>query len=82
MGLSSAWYLAQNGHEVTVIDKTDLSDGTSHGNAGMVVPSHFIPMATPGVVAKGIRWMFDKRSPFFIKPRMSAELLQWLWQFC
>ncbi len=81
IGLCSAWYLAQEGHEVTVIDKTDLSDGTSHGNAGMVVPSHFVPLATPGVIAKGIRWMFDKRSPFFVKPRFNPELLQWIWQF-
>jgi D-amino-acid dehydrogenase len=81
VGLCSAWYLVQEGHEVTVIDKTDLTDGTSHGNAGMVVPSHFIPLATPGVMAKGIRWMFDKRSPFFIKPRLNTELIQWLWQF-
>lgn len=81
VGLCSAWYLVQAGHGVTVIDKTDLTDGTSHGNAGMVVPSHFIPLATPGVMAKGIRWMFDKRSPFFIKPRLNAELIQWLWRF-
>lgn len=81
VGLCSAWYLARDGHQITVIDKTDLTDGTSHGNAGMVVPSHFIPLATPGVMAKGIRWMFDKRSPFFIKPRLNTELLQWLWQF-
>ncbi|KAA3636103.1 MAG: FAD-dependent oxidoreductase [Bacteroidetes bacterium] len=81
IGLCSAWYLAQEGHEITVIDKTDLSDGTSHGNAGMVVPSHFVPLATPGVIAKGIRWMFDKRSPFFVKPRLNRELLQWIWQF-
>ena len=76
IGLCSAWYLMQEGHEVVVIDNTDLTDGASHGNAGMVVPSHFIPLATPGVMAKGIRWMFDKRSPFFIKPRLSPELLE------
>lgn len=81
IGLCSAWYLKQEGHEVVVIDNTDLTDGASHGNAGMVVPSHFIPLATPGVMAKGIRWMFDKRSPFFIKPRLSPQLLEWVWKF-
>lgn len=81
IGLSSAWYLVEQGHEVVIIDRTDLTDGTSHGNAGMVVPSHFVPLATPGVIAKGIQWMFNKKSPFFIKPRMSMELIQWLWQF-
>lgn len=81
IGLSSAWYLRQAGHEVVVIDRSDLSDGTSHGNAGMIVPSHFVPLAAPGVIAQGIRWMFDAKSPFFIKPRLSWELLQWLGQF-
>ncbi len=81
IGLCTAWYLRQEGYEVVVIDQTDLTDGTSHGNAGMIVPSHFMPLATPGVIAKGMRWMFNSKSPFFIKPRLSLDLLQWLWQF-
>jgi D-amino-acid dehydrogenase len=81
IGLCSAWYLAKEGNEVVVVDRSDLSDGASHGNAGMVVPSHFMPLATPGVIGKGIRWMFNKKSPFFIKPRLNMELAQWLWQF-
>jgi len=81
VGLCSAYFLRQEGVEVTIIDKSDLSDGTSHGNAGMIVPSHFVPMASPGVIAQGIKWMFDSKSPFYIKPRLSLELAQWLWQF-
>lgn len=81
IGLTSAWYLIEAGHEVTVIDKGDLSDGTSHGNAGMIVPSHFVPMAAPGVIAQGIKWMFDSRSPFYIKPRINLDLVLWLWKF-
>lgn len=81
IGLSSAWFLQKEGFEVTVIDKTDLSDGASHGNAGMIVPSHFMPLASPGVVSKGIKWMFNSKSPFFIKPRLDNELIQWLWKF-
>ena len=81
IGLCTAWYLRQEGYEITVIDQTNLTDGTSHGNAGMIVPSHFTPLATPGVIAKGMRWMFDSKSPFFIKPRLSLDLFQWLWQF-
>ncbi|HMO38583.1 MAG TPA: FAD-dependent oxidoreductase [Saprospiraceae bacterium] len=80
-GLCTAWYLRQAGFEVTVLDQGDLMDGCSHGNAGMIVPSHFIPMAAPGVITQGIRWMFNSKSPFYIKPRLNAELLQWLWQF-
>ncbi len=81
IGLSSAYYLNEAGYEVEVVDKSDLSEGCSFGNAGMIVPSHFIPLATPGIITKGLRWMFDAKSPFYIKPRMSLELAQWLWQF-
>lgn len=81
IGLTSAWYLLDEGYEVTIIDKGDLLDGTSHGNAGMIVPSHFIPMAAPGVISQGIKWMFDSSSPFYIKPRLNLELVQWLWKF-
>ncbi len=81
IGLCSAYYLQQAGHEVTVIDQGDFAAGCSFGNAGMVVPSHFIPLASPGVIAKGLKWMFQSSSPFFIKPRLDLSLLQWLWQF-
>lgn len=77
IGLSSAYYLNQLGHEVIVIDQSDLSDGCSHGNAGMIVPSHFIPLAAPGMVAKGIRWMFHSSSPFFVRPRLNGDLIRW-----
>lgn len=81
IGLCSAYYLSEAGIEVEIIDKTDLTNGCSFGNAGMIVPSHFAPMASPGVIAQGLRWMFNAKSPFYIKPRLSPELLQWLWQF-
>ncbi len=81
IGLCSAYYLNKAGVEVELIDKSNFSEGCSFGNAGMIVPSHFIPMATPGVITKGIRWMFSSKSPFYIKPRLNLELGQWLWQF-
>lgn len=81
VGLCSAYFLQQEGVEVTIIDKGDLSDGASHGNAGMIVPSHFVPLASPGVIAQGIKWMFDSKSPFYIKPRLNLELAQWMWKF-
>jgi D-amino-acid dehydrogenase len=77
IGLSSAYYLIKTGHAVTLIDKTEQSQGCSFGNAGMVVPSHFIPLASPGMITKGIRWMFDSQSPFYIKPRFDFDLVQW-----
>jgi len=81
IGLSSAYYLQRSGHKVTIIDQARLTDGCSFGNAGMIVPSHFIPLASPGMVAKGIRWMFNSRSPFFVRPRLSLDLAKWGWQF-
>lgn len=81
IGLCSAYYLRQAGHEITVIDQGDFAAGCSFGNAGMVVPSHFTPLASPGVIAKGLKWMFQSSSPFFIKPRLNLSLMQWLWQF-
>ncbi|HRD83466.1 MAG TPA: FAD-dependent oxidoreductase, partial [Saprospiraceae bacterium] len=55
-GLMAAYYLQKDGHEVTVLDRGDFSEGCSHGNAGMIVPSHIIPLAAPGVVMKGLKW--------------------------
>lgn len=81
VGLSSAYYLSKAGFKVTLFDQGDLSDGCSFGNAGMVVPSHIIPLAAPGMVAKGIRWMFDSTSPFYVKPRFSMDLVKWGYEF-
>lgn len=81
IGLSSAYYLMKAGHRVTVIDKGNFDEGCSIGNAGMIVPSHFIPLAAPGMIAKGIRWMFNSRSPFYVKPRFDADLLRWGYLF-
>ncbi len=81
VGLSTAYYLRRAGFEVTILDRGDLSDGCSFGNAGMIVPSHFVPLAAPGMIAKGIRWMFDAESPFYVHPRFSRELLSWGWKF-
>jgi D-amino-acid dehydrogenase len=81
IGLSSAYYLTKAGHRVTIIDKGDLTDGCSFGNAGMIVPSHFIPLAAPGMISKGIRWMFRSTSPFYVKPRIDMDLMRWGLQF-
>jgi D-amino-acid dehydrogenase len=81
VGLCSAYYLKKSGHEVTIIEQSDLTDGCSFGNAGMIVPSHFIPLAAPGMISKGIRWMFNSTSPFYVRPRWSADLVKWGYLF-
>ncbi|HCW06074.1 MAG TPA: amino acid dehydrogenase [Cytophagales bacterium] len=77
IGLSSAYYLQKSGYEVTIIDQGNIDDGCSHGNAGMIVPSHFIPLAAPGMIAKGIRWMFNSSSPFYVRPQLNFDLIKW-----
>jgi D-amino-acid dehydrogenase len=77
VGLCTAYFLSEEGHQVTVIDQGNLTSGASHVNAGYLTPSHIIPMAAPGMVAKGFRWMFNPSSPFYIKPRLDKDLFQW-----
>jgi len=77
IGLFSAYYLNKSGWGVEVVDQGDLSDNCSYGNAGMITPSHFVPLAAPGMVEQGIRWMFDSKSPFYVKPSLNPELVGW-----
>lgn len=81
IGLFSAYYLMKSGHQVTVIDKGNLENGCSHGNAGMIVPSHVIPMAAPGMISQGMRWMLSAKSPFYVRPRLSPTLFNWGMKF-
>ncbi|MBT8293640.1 MAG: FAD-dependent oxidoreductase [Eudoraea sp.] len=80
-GLSSAYYLNKEGHQVTVIDKSDITTGASFVNAGYITPSHIIPLASPGMIAKGIKWMFNSASPFYLKPRWDPDFFRWSWYF-
>lgn len=77
VGLTSAYYLQKRGYEVTILDKGDITDNCSFGNAGMIVPSHFVPLAAPGMIQQGIRWMFDSKSPFYVRPSLNANLVSW-----
>ena len=81
VGLFTAYFLQKSGTEVIIIDKGDMQVNCSTGNAGMIVPSHIIPLAAPGMISKGISWMFSSKSPFYIHPRFDRKLLQWSWLF-
>ena len=82
IGLSCALHCARKGYRVTVLERNGAQrDGCSFGNAGMIVPSHFVPLAAPGMVKLGLKWMWNPESPFYIKPRWDAELFDWALKF-
>ena len=78
IGLCVAHYAAKRGHRITIIERNPHDrDGCSYGNAGMVVPSHIIPLAAPGVVALALKWMWNPESPLYIRPRLDWDLISW-----
>src|SRR5512137_182334 len=78
IGLATAYYCARRGWAVTLVDRNSaLRDGCSFENAGMLVTSHFAPLAAPGMVAQGLKWMWNPASPFYVKPRLSLDLIDW-----
>ena len=81
IGLCSAYFLHEREHSVTVLDRGDFTNSCSTGNADMVVPSHFVPLAAPGMISLALKWMLNPESPFGIRPRLSRDLLNWCWRF-
>lgn len=82
VGLCTAYYLAREGFAVTLVERHDeMRDHCALGSAGYVSPSHVIPLAAPGMAWKGLKWMFNSRSPFYVQPRLDSELMRWGWLF-
>lgn len=81
IGVSAAYYLSRAGLKTTVVEKGGICSACSYGNAGLVSPSHVIPLSAPGVIHKGLQWMLDAKSPFYLKPRVDFSLFSWLWKF-
>jgi D-amino-acid dehydrogenase len=81
IGLCTAYYAAAKGAVVTVVEKNRLPAGSSAGNAGLLVPSHCQPLATPGIVAEGIRHLLNPEGSFSIRLRPEPALFSWLWRF-
>src|SRR5690625_7453548 len=75
-GIFTALYLKKAGYQVSLFDKSDGMDNCSYGNAGMFVPSHVIPLASPGMISKGLRWMLTSDSPFYIQPTHDIILIK------
>ena len=81
IGVCTAYYLAEQGARVTLVEQGQIAAGSSYGNAGLIVPSHSIPLASPGALASGLKWMLDPESPFYIKPRLDFALVDWVLRF-
>jgi D-amino-acid dehydrogenase len=82
IGLCTAYYAAQRGYRVTVFDRASEEDrGCSYGNAGMITPSHFVPLAAPGAIRLALKWMWNPESPFYMRPRIDRRLMEWAWRF-
>jgi len=73
-GLSVSYYLNKAGLDVTVLERDDGNDNCSYGNAGLIIPSHFIPLAFPGIISKGLKMMMKAEGPFDIRFRLDKEL--------
>jgi D-amino-acid dehydrogenase len=81
VGVTSAYYLARAGHEVTVIDReAGPALETSFANAGQISPGYAAPWAAPGVPLKAVKWMFQKHAPLAIRLDGTQFQLRWMWQ--
>lgn len=81
IGVASAYYLAQQGAEVTVLDRqSGPAEETSFGNAGQISPGYSTPWAAPGIPFKAVKWMFQHHAPLAINLDGSMWQLQWMAQ--
>ncbi|USQ95474.1 D-amino acid dehydrogenase [Caulobacter sp. RL271] len=79
VGVTTAYYLAQAGHEVTVVDRqAGPALETSFGNAGEISPGYASPWAAPGIPQKAIKWLLMKHAPLILRPQLDGEMLAWL----
>jgi D-amino-acid dehydrogenase len=84
-GLSTAYYLAKRGIEVTVIESNRVGSGASAGNGGWLCPAQAGPLPEPGLTLMGMRALMNRDSALYFKPSKLAELSPWLlrfWSYC
>ena len=83
IGVCAAYYLAGDGRSVAVLEREKICalGGATHSNAGLITPSDVYPLASPGALGQGMRWLLDSSSPFYIAPQARPRLARWLWMF-
>ncbi len=78
IGLTSAWWLLEAGHRVSLLERADgVGQGSSYSNGGQLSYRYVSPLADAGVPAKALRWLFQEAGPLRVKPE--ADLRQWRW---
>ncbi len=81
IGTCSAWYLAQAGYEVTVVDRQPApAQETSFANAGQISPGYASPWAAPGIPLKAVKWLFSRHAPLAIQPDLDPRQYLWMLQ--
>ena len=79
VGITSAYYLAEAGHDVTVIDRQPgPALETSFANAGEVSPGYASPWAAPGIPVKALRWLFMHHAPLILRPKLDLAMVRWI----
>lgn len=80
-GLMSAYKLSKLGHKLTIIDKEDITDNTSFGNAGLLSAWEKAPLSRPGIVGDTIKLILQGKSPFVLHPTLDLHIYKWLFRF-
>lgn len=81
IGVTSAWYLAKAGHDVTVLDRQEgPALETSFANAGEISPGYSSPWAAPGIPLKAVKWMFQSHAPLVLQPKLDWTRVKWMMQ--
>ena len=79
IGVTSAYYLAEAGHEVVLVDRQPgPALETSFANAGEISPGYASPWAAPGIPVKALRWLFMQHAPLIVSPRIDMAMLRWI----
>lgn len=81
IGVTTAYYLARDGHQVSVIDRQpEAAMETSQANAGQISPGYSAPWAAPGIPLKALKWMLSKHSPLVVRPKLDPYMWRWMGQ--
>jgi len=81
IGLMCAYYLVKEGKSVVIIDKGKAEQACSHGNCGLITPSHALPLNSPKLIMRSLKWILQKDSPFYVRPQLDMRFTTWMMAF-